>query len=146
MKTISIDSIQSSPLEMNPYNEEARQLADAMIAQFQFSLTRGDKSLVELSGDLALAILLRQYADGSLMGIAAFTFLRNLADKKTASPVQKIEQRNTYDVRAMIQETIGAAPDVLDSLSSLAEQRRLEIMERLKTDNTLRLQAQKPAG
>lgn len=140
MKTYKAEYILPlSKTEMNPFAEVFADIASRMIDGVVDELD-SDASLIELAGQAALASLLQQYANGFLTGVSAFMFLKSIAMMKTSNPIQRSENRSYVNIQDSLKEIIVSTPSEIEIASKRAEEARLKVMERHKTDNILRLQ------
>ena len=123
---------------VTPYSKQMGRIADAIAQKTEEALDAGDKPLSELAGDLSMATILKQVADGDASEGASYSFLSRMAITKTASPVQKTENKNLNFIKS-INEIIKNNPDALSSTLTAAEKARALVIEKHGTDNILRL-------
>ena len=123
---------------VTPYSEQMGRIADAIAKKTEESLDSNDKPLSELAGDLSMATILKQVADGDVSEGASYSFLSRMAITKTASPIQKTENKNLNFTKS-INEIIKNNPDALSNTVSAAEKARALVIEKHGTDNILRL-------
>lgn len=112
------------------------QAAEAIIDE-----TNADDQLpaIEKAARLAGAALLMLIQQEELEGKPAFDFLKNLFEKKTPAPVQRIEQRTHADFRVIFEKAFQNNPNVLEESLARAEQVQLAIRERLSLPPSLEL-------
>jgi hypothetical protein len=139
MKTHKVEYlIPKTIIEPNPFADVFADIASRMIEDVVNALD-SDESLVELAGQASLASMLQQYANGVLTGVSAFMFLKSLAMMKTSNPIQRSENRSYVNIQDSLKEIITSAPDQIEIATKRAEEARLRVIERHKTDNILRL-------
>lgn len=117
------------------YATQARELAEELAIE-----ARGNLSLLESSGVLALAILFEQLAAGQLEPTQGFSFLKGLAEKKTSAPVQKMEVESKTDMRVLIAGAIEQNSTVMKEALVKALADREAIRERLKLTSAMELE------
>jgi hypothetical protein len=65
--------------------------------------------------------------------------MRILADKKTPSPVTRTENVTYMNIKEGLAEMIKLNPDALERTNKIADERRIQIQQKLHTDNLLML-------
>lgn len=136
MKTITIPD---DELEVNPQSNIVPDFAKA--AEEIIRETEADSQLpsIERAARLAGAYLLLGVASGKIDGKPEYDFLRNLFEKKTPAPVQRIEQRTHADFRVLFASAIQTNPDILEESLAKAEEAHMAIRERLNLPPSLQL-------
>jgi len=119
-----------------PERPDFSSAAAAIIAE-----TESDKQLpaIECAARLAGADLLLAVESGEVDGKLAYDFLKNLFERKTPAPVQRIEQRTHADFRVLFQAAVQDNPNVLEESLARAEAAHLAIQERLSLPPSLEL-------
>ena len=139
MKTYKAEYlIPKMTIETTPFADVFADIASRMIDSVVDAMD-SDESLIELAGQASLASLLQQYANGMLTGVSAFMFLKSLAMMKTSNPVQRSENRSYVNIQDSLKEIMISASDQIEIATKRAEEARLKVIERHKTDNILRL-------
>ena len=124
-----------------PYAEDMSELAEKLMGHVRSSLANNDMDLIEAAGRTALGVMLEQYASGDLEKRDAIAFLRNLADKKTPAPVQKVEQFTQIDMNILLKNAIQDNPNAVSDAMKKAEVWREQIKAKYGMDDTLQLPA-----
>ena len=106
-------------------------IAEKLQGQIEEQLESGDMDLSEIAGTFALSSLLIQQANGLLDDKQEFSFLQSLADKKTKSPVQKIEATSKVDFKVSIADAINNNAPAYDRTLDRAKKHNQEILDRL---------------
>jgi hypothetical protein len=139
MKTYKAEYIlPQTTVEINPFSDIFADIASRMIDEVGDGLD-SDTPLTELAGQAAMASLLKQYANGVLVGVSAFIFLKSIAMMKTSNPIQRSENRSYVNIQESLKDIITSTPDQIEIATKRAEEARLKVIERHKTDNILRL-------
>jgi hypothetical protein len=122
-----------------PFTFEAGLLADKIQNSLLIAIESDSMSLIEMTGMLGMGACLRDYADGKLKGLIGHAFMRTLAEKKTPMPVARTENITYLDIKNGLAEMINKNPDALQRTNRLADERRVQIQQKLHTDNLLML-------
>jgi hypothetical protein len=136
MKTVTIPD---EDLEVESENILIPDFAKA--AQDIIEETEADDQLpsIEKAARLAGAYLLLGVASGKFEGKPEYDFLKNLFEKKTPAPVQRIEQRTHADFRVLFTGALQANPNILDESLARAVVAHQAIQERLTLPPSLEL-------
>ena len=122
-----------------PFTFEAGLLADKIQNSLLSAIEKDSMSIIEMAGLLGMGACLRDYADGKLQGLMGHSFMRILADKKTPSPVTRTENVTYMNIKEGLAEMIELNPDALERTNKIADERRIQIQNKLRTDNLLML-------
>lgn len=130
-KTIDI-SPQKSTIDAIPeYDSELQRAAEAISARAAEALESEEIDPVEAAGHQALASLLMMHIRGELPKDFSAKFLKSIAEKKTPSPVQKVEQTTRVDLNVLFTGLIEGSPDTLIRMTRLAGERAQQVQKRL---------------
>lgn len=94
-------------------------------------LETGETDLIEIAGNAAISTLITQMTAGLMSTKEETAFLKMLAEKKTKSPVQKIESTSKVDFRISIADAIKENPLALTRSLDRAKQHDQEVLDRL---------------
>lgn len=106
-------------------------IAENIKSEIEEGMEAGTLDSTQAAGLNALASLLIKSAHSLLTPTQEFTLQKSLADKKTPSPAQKIEQQTKVDFNVTISEAIKANAPALQSSLEKAEAHNREVLERL---------------
>jgi len=126
-------------IKKSSFNETCLKFAEKIKERVEFLLEQDDPPLSEISGWIALGISFEDYAKGDMPIQVAHNLMRSLADKKTPNPIAKSESTQTVDVKQTLVELLEGNVSSFIKINELADERRLEVMEKHRTDNLLRL-------
>lgn len=147
-KTIDL-SPKKSTIEIPEYDEydsELQRAAEAISARAAEALDSEEIDPVEAAGHQALASLLMMHIRGELPKDFSAKFLKSIAEKKTPSPVQKIEQTTRVDLNVLFSALIEGSPDTLIRMTRLAGERAQQVQKRLGVTSDYLLPAAEDNG
>jgi len=136
MKTVTIPD---EDLEAEPENVLAPDFTKAAMDIMEETEADDQLPSIEKAARLAGAYLLLGVASGKFEGKPEYDFLKNLFEKKTPAPVQRIEQRTHADFRILFTGALRANPNILDESLARAEVAHKAIQERLTLPPSLEL-------
>lgn len=113
-------------------NNTSLLIAEKIESEIEEGLETGSLDSTEAAGLNSLANLLRKSATGLLSPTQEFTLMKSLANKKTPSPAQKIEQQTKVDFKITIAEAIEANAPALQASLDKARVYNEELLDRLK--------------
>jgi len=138
-KTPIPELIMPDALNDIPLRLQAVALSNLIEEQLDDAILDGSISITEMAGLLGMGVCLRDYCDGKIKGLMAHSFMRTLAEKKTPAPIAKSENVTHLDIANSLAEIVNNNPDALARTNALADERRIQIQQKLHTDNLLML-------
>lgn len=117
-----------------PKESSADIISDKINDGLMQQIESGEFDVTEVSGLFALSSLLKQVSGGLLDPKQEFSFLKSLAEKKTQSPVQRIEQTAKVDLKVSLADAIESSPEALERTLAIAKKHNDEVLERLGGD------------
>jgi len=126
-KKISRASIVSEEI---PYSEELLQAAQSLIEESETE----QFDPIELIGRASLASLISTVANGKLDKDKSYQVLKTFAEKKTPSPVQKVEQTTKLDMRMVFAELVASNDAKRAQALGQAELNKKAIIDKLKIE------------
>lgn len=123
-----------------PTNADAiKAIANVITGNVSDDIDSGNLDTVEVTGNLSMSILLTMIAEGLLDDKQKFTFLKEMASKKTQDPVQRVEQHVKMDLRAVFNDISESNEDIKSTTLQQAKVWDSEVRERLELDNDMML-------
>lgn len=125
--TGKVDSNGIPILQENSADLIANKINNKLLEQIESD----DFDITEEVGLFALQSLLRQVSGGLLDPKQEFSFLKSLAEKKTQSPVQRVEQTTKVDLKVSIADAIENSSEALERTLAIAKKHNDEVLARL---------------
>jgi hypothetical protein len=122
-----------------PFTLEAGLLANKIQSSLLHAIEHDSMSIIEMAGLLGMGACLRDYSNGKLQGLIGHSFMRTLADKKTPAPVTRTENVTYMNIKEGLAEMIERNPNALERTNQIADERRIQIQNKLHADNLLML-------